>query len=261
MTQELAIKEAAPLPAEFLEELAEDAGRGLATRQEEYAIPFIGILQALSPQLDESRGEYIETAKQGMIFNNVTGDVFDGKTGILVVPCAVQYRQIEWKPRETGGGFVKAYAMEDPVGRTAHRDDRNRDVLPNGNYLATTAQHYVLQLIGEDRVEKALLAMTSTALKKSRRWNTLVASQKMRNPRTNALFTPPSYANVWRLTSVKESNTQGSWYSWEMELHGPIPNRDIYALSKEFEAAINAGEVAIKHTAAPDEGDGANPPF
>lgn len=260
MTQELAVKEAAPLPAEFLEELVEDAGKGLATRVEEYAIPFIGILQALSPQLDESKGEFIETARQGMIFNNVTSEVYEGKTGILVIPCAVQFKLIEWKPRETGGGFVKAYSPDDPIARTTRRDEKNRDVLPNGNYLATTAHHYVLQLVNADRIEKAVIAMTSTALKKSRRWNTLIGSQKIRNPKTNALLTPPAYANVWRLFTVKESNNQGSWYNWEMELHGQVPSRDIYSMAKEFEAAINAGEVEIKHSTSPVEGDD-SPPF
>lgn len=261
MSQELVTKEAAPLPAELMDDLYADASKGLATRIEEYAVPFLGLLQALSPQLDESSGQYIETAKAGMIFNNVTGEAYDGKVGILVIPCAVQFKLIEWKPRDSGGGFVRAYSPDDPIGKTTRRDDKNRDILPNGNYLATTAQHYVLQLVSEDRIEKAVIAMTSTALKKSRRWNTLIASQKMRNPKTNALFTPPSYANVWRLSSVKESNNQGSWYNWEMELHGPVASRDIYSLAKEFETAISAGEVEVKHTAQNPEGGSSDVPF
>lgn len=259
MSQELIVKEAAPLPAELMDDLVADANKGLATRIEEYAVPYLGLLQALSPQLDESSGgAYIETAKAGMIFNNVTSEVYEGKTGILVIPCCVQFKLIEWKPRDSGGGFVKAYTPDDPIARTTRRDDKNRDILPNGNYLATTAHHYVLQLVSEDRIEKAVVAMTSTALKKSRRWNTMIASQKMRNPKTNALFTPPSYANVWRLFSVKESNNQGSWYNWEMELHGPVGTRDLYALAKEFETAISAGEVEVKHTAPNTEGGSTN---
>lgn len=255
MSQELVKTEAAPLPAELmLDDLIADANKGLATRIEEYAVPFMGLLQALSPQLDESRGEYIADAKQGMIFNNVTSDVYDGKAGILVIPCAVQFKLIEWRPRDTGGGFVKAYSPEDPISRTVKRDEKNRDILPNGNYLATTAHHYVLHLVSEDRIDKAVIAMTSTALKKSRRWNTLIASQKLRNPKTNALFTPPSYANVWRLFSVKESNNQGSWYNWEMELHGPVSSRDLYVMAKEFETAISAGQVEVKHQQPPSEG-------
>lgn len=248
MPKELIVKEAAPLLAEMIDDLVEDANKGLATRVEEYAIPFIGILQALSPQLDESRGEYILDAKQGMFVNNVTSDVYDGRQGILVIPCAVQYKLIEWRPRETGGGFVKAYIPDDPINRTVHRDEKNRDVLPNGNYLALTAHHFILQLVGPDRFDKAVVAMTSTSLKKSRRWNTLIGSQKLRNPKNNLLFTPPAYANIWRLFTAKESNNQGSWFNWEMELNGPVSDRELYTMAKEFEAAVNADKVELKHT-------------
>ena len=55
--------------------------------QEDMALPYVRILGQLSAQVNEGDGKYIDGAKPGMIFNNVTNEIFDGKKGIKVIPC------------------------------------------------------------------------------------------------------------------------------------------------------------------------------
>ncbi len=79
-----------------------DAGSGMeGTDSESFAIPFLMVLQKGSPQVDEAAGEAIEGAKAGMLFENVTSRMFDGKVGVNIVPCAYRRVFLRWGPRGT----------------------------------------------------------------------------------------------------------------------------------------------------------------
>ncbi len=47
----------------------------------DYALPFLTILQGLSPQLEENKA-----LRQGLLFNSVTGEAFDGDEGVRFIP-------------------------------------------------------------------------------------------------------------------------------------------------------------------------------
>ena len=53
--------------------------------QDDTSLPYVRILGQLSPQVTDGDAKYIDGAKPGMIFNNVTNEIFDGKKGIKVV--------------------------------------------------------------------------------------------------------------------------------------------------------------------------------
>src|SRR4051812_47524770 len=55
-----------------------DANAGLeGAKATDFAIPFIVVLQKGSPQVDEQSGQAIEGARQGMLYNTVTGRLYD----------------------------------------------------------------------------------------------------------------------------------------------------------------------------------------
>ena len=93
----------------------QDAGKGMENiSQEDLALPFLKILSGLDPLLDT-----LETARKGDIYNTVTGDVFKGKEGLKVIPCAYQRRFIEWSPRGVGNGApVNMYTPDDKLPKT-----------------------------------------------------------------------------------------------------------------------------------------------
>ncbi len=123
--------------------MAEDAGAGFEeATSTSFAIPFLQILQSGSPQCKKSDGAYIKGAEEGMFFNTVTQELYDGEEGIVVVPCHFTNRLVEWKPRESGGGFVAEHQIGETPATT--KDDKGRDLLPNGNTLVDTRNHYVL---------------------------------------------------------------------------------------------------------------------
>jgi len=222
----------------------EDAQGGFENmNQEDFALPFLRLLTNTSPEVGE-----VEGALPGMIYNTVTGQLYDGKKGVTVIPCAYVRQYIEWSPRGSGPGApITIYpATSDILSRTHREPGDNKDYLDNGNYIENTANHYVM-LVSEDGIpEPALITMKSTQLKKSRKWNSMMMSAKMMGQ--NGAFTPPMFSQLYRLTTQAESNDKGKWFGWEVERIGAVEDADLYMTAKSFANSINSGDVKVKHT-------------
>ena len=94
---QVAEKKTAGLPSNMFEE---DAAKGLGKiGQEDLALPFLKILGQLSPEVNKRDGKYVEGAEPGMIFNSVSGELYDGVKGIDVIPAFYKLEYIEWKDR------------------------------------------------------------------------------------------------------------------------------------------------------------------
>ena len=259
MTQakELAAKKATAV-AEFDPSMFEaDAGQGMENMgQEDLALPFLKVLSGNDPILDEN-----EAARKGDIYNTVTGMVYKGKDGVRVIPCSYQRRFIQWAPRGSGSGAPTAiYEPGDTRPETERSSDDNKDYVADGSgeYSEETHQHLVL-LVGENGgVETALIAMKSTQLKKSRKWNSMMASRSMQG--ANGAFTPPRFSHIYHLKTVSEENSKGSWHGWEMSCEGPISEASLYGQAKAFAGSITSGDVVVKHTENEDSG-GSKIPF
>ena len=222
----------------------EDAGIGLGQLgQEDVALPFLKVLSRQDPILDD-----LDDAKAGDIYNTVTGQVWKGKEGISVVPCVYQRRYIEWAPRGTGTGApINIFTPDDQRPKTERSSEDNREYVVDGqgSYIEETHQHFIV-IVGDDgSMETALIAMKSTQLKKSRKWNSMVQSRTMQGK--NGMFTPPRFSHVYALKTVSEENSKGSWHGWEISLNGPVEDANIYQSAKAFATSILAGEVNVKH--------------
>ena len=234
-------KKSAPLPTNMFEE---DAAKGLgAIGQEDLALPFLKILGQLSPEVNKRDGKYVEGAEPGMIFNSVTGDLYDGVKGIDVIPCFYKLEYIEWKDRGEGPGApVAIYDSSSDIMSKTKADASYKDRLPNGNYLENTASYFVLI----DDGTSALISMKSTQLKVSRSWNSMMNSIKLEGK--NGLFTPASYSHVYNLKTVEQSNDKGTWYGWTIAKVGPVQDKSLYAAAKSFAESVRDGDVKTKHS-------------
>ena len=219
------------------------------TQTEDYQIPFLRILAQLSPQVNKREGSYVEGAEAGMLYNTVLNKVYDGEKGLECIPCHYNRRFVEWVARENGGGYVASYDPTDPIVKTTTKNDRGQDILPNGNTLTNTAQFFVMLLDPDEGFTKAIITMSSTQLKKARRWNTQMQSLKERGK--NGLFILPMMSHIWKLTTVPESNDKGSWFGWNhsMVRRLDLSNEDDQSLFEEgvsFSKSVLAGEVEGK---------------
>ena len=116
----------------------------------------------------------------------------------------------------------------------------------SGHYIEETAQHFVLLINEDGAIETALIAMKSTQLKKSRKWNSMMMSRSVKG--ANGPFNPPRWSHVYNMKTVAEGNAKGDWHGWEMSVDGPVTDAGIYSRGKSFAESISAGEVVVKHT-------------
>jgi hypothetical protein len=235
---QVAEKKTAGLPANVFED---DAAKGLGNiGQQDLALPFLKILGQLSPEVNKRDGKYVEGSEPGMIYNSVSGDLYDGAKGIDVIPAFYKLEYVEWKDRGEGsGGPVAVHDSSSDIMSQTKADANFKDRLPNGNYVEKTASHFVI--ITGDSPTTALISMKSTQLKISRKWNSMMSGIKLKGK--NGLFTPASFSHIYRLKTTQMSNDKGTWFGWDLSKAGPITDTGLYQQAKTFSDSISKGSV------------------
>ena len=252
---------------------AADAGAGMeGATSESFAIPFLSVLQKGSPQVDEASGAAIEGARAGMFYENVTGKMFDGKGGVLIVPCAYRRAFLRWAPKGSSGSGFKGELAPEVVaemrarGEIVELDGRLLMPLADGTVnenkcdrISDVRNHYVLIVDPASGAwTEALLSLSSTQIKKSKMLMSALASVKVSGP--SGMFTPPTFANMVRITTLPESNDKGSWFGVRFEMSGQVDRAEVYAAAKAFHANVASGAVVAKYEDnAPDGAAAAEP--
>ena len=79
------------MPAVSLDLVQADAesisGLENANSPDDLALPFLKVLSQLSPQCNKTSNSFVEGAEPGMIYNTVSGKLYDGEDGIDIVPA------------------------------------------------------------------------------------------------------------------------------------------------------------------------------
>lgn len=210
-------------------------------RRENYALPFITILQSLSPAVQEGK----DGARAGRIINTVTGDISDSLT---VIPCRYTNTIVEWVPRDKGGGFRGEAPYRDRAAEFEKRRDprTGKAVLENGNELADTHNFYVLVEDENGNVIPAIISMGSTQIKKARNWLSFMRMKTM--PGTDGtFFVPAMYASRFKLSTKQESNSKGKWHGWNYEWLGFMnsPDAPQYQQAITFSDSVKQGAVKV----------------
>jgi len=229
------------------EDLLADSGSGSENvTAQDMAIPIISILQANSPQCKRSDPKYIEGAHEGCLYNNVTESLEgDEEHGITVVPCFFEKVFIEWKPNR--GGFVAIHPantpLRDQIKMVKNSEGKDVPTLPSGNNLIETDQHYVLVLKRDGSFEAAVIAMSSSALRESKKWNTFVEQVTLRDANGKP-FKPARFYGKYKITTKARAKDSYSWATWAIEPAGV--NTTHYQEAKGFFSAVKGGSVRVK---------------
>jgi hypothetical protein len=194
------------------DELLKMGGMGTENVQaKDVLIPRLTILQGLSPQVMKKKAEYIEGAEVGDFCNVATGDIY--KESILVVPCHFATAYIEWTKNR--GGLAGNYGDDPAILKQTVRNEKNENILPNGNSVQETAQWYCLLQDGASWT-RIFFPLRATNLKHSRKWLTLCRAESVELP-NGELWKPPLFWRSWKLTIVEDGNDQGDWYTFRPE--------------------------------------------
>lgn len=232
--------------------MAADAGEGLDDfSRDDLAIPFLRVLQKGSPEVNKQDPKYVEGAEAGDFINTVTRVVRKGQ--VTVVPVQFSPSYMEWRPRKKGGGIVKDWGADDSALATCKKDpETGRDITPEGNEFVRSAMYYVFVVDPETGAyERAVLSLSGTQLKKSKRWNTLMQSQTVKHPETGVPFRPASFYFSYNINTVFEKNEKGDWMGVNVSVGKPVIDlpygSGTYLAAREFRANVTDGKVTVKH--------------
>lgn len=238
----------------------EDAGAGMeGTDASSFAIPFLIVLQKGSPQVDEMSGVALPGAKAGMLFSSVTGKLYDGATGVKLVPAAYQRRFIRWGARGTDAAGYKGELTMEQVnemrskGMIKELENRLYVPGPDGNInekksdrVADVRSHFCLMLHEDGTYESTLLALGSTQIKKSRTLMSALSALSARG-QDGRPFTPATFESVVRLTTIPEQNDKGTWYGVKFDIVGPVTDPMVKAAAKQLWRSVKTGTAEARY--------------
>lgn len=252
---ELALKKEETTAIAEVHDYSQFAGQGFENHtKEDYAVPFLGVLQALSPIINEK-----SEAKAGMLLNTVTKDLFDGKKGVVFIPAITQHVMVEWKPLDQGSGFVKVHGLDAEIVVKAKAEQefgKYKTVKgnPASNDLIDT--HYVYGIMLNEETgasEQMIVALTSTKIKVYKRWMTKARTVQVPGPGGKPM-TAPLFAHKYRLTTVQEKNQKGTFFNLNVEFDGgSAPVARLATNDPHFQEAfaffklIQEGSVKVAH--------------
>ena len=242
----------------------EFAGAGFENQtSDDYTVPFVRILQAISPILNERTD-----LKQGMLLNTVTGEGIEGKTGVAFVPSTTQHAYIEFKPREAGGGFVGAHLPTSDIVQKAKAEskDYGNYKTAEGNELTETFSVYGVVVDADGVPSSAVIAFSGAMIKKYKAWMTKAKTIqiKLGNGR---LIPAPLFSHVYRLKTVLDKAPKGSFFNWDLAFDGEnalacrlAPSHPAFQAAFALSQIVATGAArAAYESTAPDETGAAGP--
>jgi len=135
--------------------------------QESSFYPRIKVMQALSPELDDTNEKFIPGASTGQILVETNPPTL--VESIDVIPLIVKKRYAEFTPRKQGGGFVASYDS---------REEMEAGFSP-GNDMQVVIEYLVLAI----ELEQVFVVpfQSATALGVAKKWGNFVEQYKTLN--------------------------------------------------------------------------------
>lgn len=228
---------------------------------EDFAMPFLALLQPLSKACQEN-----PDARPGMLMNTVSKELFDGKKGIIFVPCARQHNFVEWKPKDQGGGIVARHEPTSDVVVEAKKASKvyGTYFTGDGNELVETFYFVGFVLDHPEATEPSgvvVVTFSSTKIKTYKRIMQVLNTFKGR---------PPLFANRLLITSVQEKNNKGSYFNYSIApLLGGVgeslipPGHPLLHAGQELNKQVQSGmrRMADESLNEDENGGEANVPF
>lgn len=223
-----------------------EAGSGFENQTSaDVKLPFITVLQDLSPQTKKNKPEFIQGAEPGILINTVTLELMPD--GVDFVPATTEHVFVEWVPRNSGGGFVGKHAPNSDIVAQARAESKEFGKLKtaNGNDLIETFYVYGIA-ISNGMPIPAVVAFSSTKIKVYKRWMTRVRTFQIDvNGRRQV---PPLFAHLARIGTVPETNKRGDdYFNFSVEpSNGDIASSLLPPTDERFQAARSLREMVTR---------------
>lgn len=213
------------------------SNRGSETvKTDDLVIPRLEIVQALSKCLKENTPEYIEGAKQGMLYNSVTRQLYGDH--VIAVPVFFRKEYLVWMDRKLGGGYNGAFST--PEEAKAHIKALNKQ----GLEVIDTAQELVLVMnpSAPGGVEEMIMSMARSRLKVDRKWNSIIR-----------MTGDDRFACQYKVQTVEDKNSANQDY-WNLAITpAGHPTEAVYTHAEKLYEQVASGAVKFSVSMTDDE--------
>ena len=192
-------------------------------------IPRLEVCQALSWCLKKKDPAYIDGIEEGMLYNNVTREIY----GHNVVVCPVMFKKeyLLWRERKDGGGFYGAYSSFEEAEEKRASLER-----PEKVEAVDTHQHLCLLVSDEgglQDLQEIAISMAKSKRKPSKAWNSLI--------RING---GDRFSRLYTVSSVADNNGQDDYRNLKITNCGFV-TESTYSAGVKLYDAIKAGVVSV----------------
>lgn len=237
-------------------------------KADEQAMAFLKQAQAMSPELNAARPEYIDGLKQGGFFVSGVNKVFN--EGCYIIPCYMVHEHIFWKANQ--GGFDSKAPYSEEIQKQLIRDE-SKNFLPDGRQVENALTYFVLVVDPSNPNQlpvPAMLKCASTKFTAAKKFNTILNSAQFKAA-TELGFKPPVYRFLASISSVAQTNTQNQTFfnlDFKMTTAHPYLNKNgmvavktildmakqlaEMAAANQLNVDYNADRVVAEDTAASD---------
>ena len=245
------------LSPERLARMKADAGKGQSTHVEDTIVPFLKVLQPLSPQCIKKGQGYIEGAEPGDFYLTASSDpLIKNEDGFIFQPCFRRRDWVEWVPREDGGGFAGRfdYNYQDRSNWGRPRDAQRKEDgwtfrrADTGNDLIDTI-YFVGYVWREGLPEAFCIAFAGTAHKVGRTFITMLKGKHLPTGEQ-----APIYDTKWLFKSRIQTNDKGSWWLMYQEDEGWMGDKEAMLGAALFDQ-MATDEKKIQETERVDTSD------
>lgn len=205
-------------------------------------IPRLDVIQSMSPARKKSDPAYIEGAEEGLLFNNITRELYGDS--VLVIPIFYKMEYLIFKDRDKGGGFRGVFgSMKEAQGHLATLEDEIDDCT-----ILDTAQHFCLVVKDDGTTEEVAMSMSKSKMKTSRKLNSLVR-----------IAGGDRFSRVYEIKTHEEKTDLGDYYNYDVKPAG-FPSEPLYEKALKLYDVIVQGGKQIDHDYS-DESENEELPF
>ena len=231
-------------------------GEGLEDSQDIQVQPFLQIVQGMSEILKPNSDLFDENARQGMMYNNATRELYPEHVEFLVAHLYSCYTL--WGP--DGTSFKGLYAKDAPEVKHCKRSGLEMIHEETGGQFGLTYRMDGLLLHPKETwderepVEPITVSLNSKGLKGGKRWVTRMRMLKFRG-KDGVMRRLPVYGSTWDLSTFEDKNDAGTFYLFRVQpkrVLRPNDENDAQLIklakdSAEFYAALKEDNLTQAH--------------
>jgi len=250
-------KSTAVASADLMDKMLQDSGNDSGfenVTSQDITVPYLKLLQAMSTAITQ---DLVDQAKAGDFLNSASNQLFKGT--IKIVPCYFKRMYDEWAVDADGSmNFVKTkHEVSTDILSKTKRNDKNQDMLENGNAIVDTAYYFCLLKNDEKKTyDRVVLSLSSTQLAAHR--SLMQQSQQLTMPNSNKPYA--LYTHTYDLSTFKHTKGNNTWFKLDVKNPQKITEPLLYEAVLAFREDIKNESVQAAQNTRDDVSTTSVPP-